>query len=162
MSYVITNTYKPTKQNVGRFADFLQSLNFSDISSLYTDATEAEFLDVQNRIVTLWKDAQTPGNTLGISGFISYEIDETQLPEARTSTLTFQDRTAYSAWHEWWIEHHIDGVMIDLSTEVTDFDIAAHFTDLGTDYGAPTLALFLMAHFHVTSGGVVTNTHATT
>ena len=159
MTYKVTNIYKITKKNVGRFADFLSSLSFSDISSLYPSATEAEFLDVQNRIVTLWRDAQTPGNMLGIPGFISWLIDETSVPNVRTSTFLFDDVSAYTAWHDWWVAHNIDGVFNDLSFEVVEFDVAHAFSSQGTDYGTPTLALFLMAHFMVTSGAVISNIH---
>lgn len=163
MTYRVTMTYQNTKKDVGRFVTFLEALTFDDIKNLYTSATEAEFLDVQSRILALWKDIQDPANPLAIPGIISYVIDESQLPALRISTFTFSDAAGLTQFQDWCYENSIEGAVIILPPNGTQIQIGARREQIGADiaYGANSLGEFLLFHFNVTNGGVITCVHET-
>jgi hypothetical protein len=161
MAYKVTSIYKNSKKDVGRFADFIESLNFSDITEMFPTATEAQFLEVRDRMATFSRDTQTPGNTLGISGFISHEIDETQLPAQRTSTYIFEDETAFNAWLAWWNAQGADSTFAKCIAPCTDFELGAFREAEGANngYGATSLGQFLTYHFQASNGMVITTIH---
>ena len=161
MAYKVTSIYKNSKKDVGRFADFIESLNFSDITAMFPTATESQFLEVRDRMATFWRDVQTSGNTLGLTGFISHDMDESQLPAQRTSTYVFEDETAFNTWRDWWLSRGADSTFATYSAPCTDFALGALREAEGADngYGATSLGQFLTYHFQASNGGTITTIH---